>query len=170
MKLYKFRYDSQTDKRLGCFLGSMQNLLYPQVYCFLLLFVLHIFDITKPWPGWMSPALLGVSFFIGLILMIRLWCCKKGVIVYDSFFEIARYTTTRTIQKMNIAIPYSEISSIFINHQNLRYTRNFRKLLIPAGARTSYVELTLKSGKQYFFAVENQEDFVKEIKMKIELL
>lgn len=170
MKFFEFKYDSRFSKFFGMFLSSLQNLLYPQIYCLILLLVLHFFNLTENWPGWISLTLFGISILCGFVLMIRFWICKKGVFLYDSFMAIERYSTTLASRKMDIQINYHDIKHIYVNYQNLRSTPNYRKLLVMCGARDSYVELTLRNGKQYFFALENQEEFCNEVRLKLELL
>lgn len=171
MKYYEFKYDSKTIKSIGLIYGVIQNLVYPQMYCFIIAFIYYLFHLNKYIPAEVTVITYIVSVIIGIVLAVRLIISKKGVFLSDSFFEIARYTISRSSPiKQNLIIPISEIETIGISYQNLRYTRNFRKLLILCGTRSSYVVVTLKNGVQYFFAVEDQDDFVSEVKKRIDTL
>lgn len=171
MKYYEFKYDSKTIKLIGLIYGIIQNLVYPQMYCFIIVCIYYLFHLNKYIPAEVTVITYIVSVIIGIILAFRLVFSKKGVFLSDSFFEIARYTISRSSPvKQNLIIHINEIEMIGISYQNLRYTRNFRKLLILCGSRSSYVVITLKNGVQYFFALEDQEDFVSEVRKRIDTL
>ena len=65
-----------------------------------------------------------------------------------------------------IIIRYDDISSVFQNTYNLRYSRKKARKTFIAGDYQDYVELTLKGGKQFCFSVENQKEFIEELKKR----
>lgn len=167
MSYYEFKYDSRFSKNLGLFAGSVQNFFSPQIIFWVFYLLLSFTNLTNHWPDWLPGILFLASLISGIVLTIRLLVCRKGVFLYKNFMEISRHTITTKNYNMNIKISYNEIERIYVNYQNLRSTSHYRDLLVLFGARSSYVEIVLKNGKQYFFAVENQEQFCEEVRMHL---
>lgn len=95
----------------------------------------------------------------------------KGVFIYDEYIEIIYAITKRHIFNIKPKIKYSEITECKVIENN---AYNFEKYNIPAnficGKGREYVMLTTYNEQEFFFAVENQKEFVKEINEKLQNL
>ena len=111
--------------------------------------------------------LLVLSILFGLFFAIKFCFCFKGVTLYDSSIEISTQVLGVGKNRPKITIYYSDIASVFISSYNLRYNRRKARKTFIAGDLKNYVELTLKNGKQYCFTVEEQDDFINEIAIRM---
>lgn len=103
------------------------------------------------------------------ILWAAIYCFfKKGVFLYDDHLTIARYTVTLTNWKNRIFISYDEIEKVNVNYTDLHFTRYHFMLVVPGGDESYNIELTLKSGKKYFFSIEDQEEFCENLNLLLE--
>ena len=95
----------------------------------------------------------------------------KGVFIYDEYIEIIYAITKRHIFNIKPKIRYSEITECKVI-ENSAY--NFKKYNIPAnficGKGKEFVMLTTYNEQEFFLAVENQKEFVKEINEKLQNL
>lgn len=114
---------------------------------------------------WM--VLLGISVVLGIISVIKYFCSYKGVILYDTYLEIATHTFGFAKNKPKIKIDYSDVSSVYNSSYNIRYDRRKARKTFIAGDYSYYVELTLKGGKQFCFSVEEQKEFVDELIFRV---
>ena len=92
----------------------------------------------------------------------------KGVFIYDEYIEIIYAITKRHIFNIKPKIRYSEITECKVI-ENSAY--NFKKYNIPAnficGKGKEFVMMTTYNEQEFFFVVENQKEFVKEINEKM---
>ena len=93
---------------------------------------------------------------------------RKGVFINTSEIVIAKYTFVPFNFKMRIHIPYNEIEKINVNYSNIHFTKYRFSFVTLCGDETYNVELTLKSGKKYFFSIENQEEFYQNVNIMID--
>lgn len=93
---------------------------------------------------------------------------RKGVFLYDDHLVIAIYTITMTNWKQRILVDYYNIESVGVNYFNLSFAQKFFSMLVPFGDNTYNVKLTLKTGKTYFFSVENAEEFCENLNLLLE--
>ncbi len=90
---------------------------------------------------------------------------RKGVFINASEIVIAKYTFVPFNFKMRIHISFDEIEKINVNYLDIHFTKYRFSLVTLCGDEAYNVELTLKSGKKYFFSIENQEKFCDNIDM-----
>lgn len=107
--------------------------------------------------------------FICAFLSAGAYCIfRKGVFLYDDRLVIARYTFSTFNLKPRITIYYGEIESVNVNYTDLHFTKYRFSQVVPAGDEAYNVELTLKSGKKYFFSIQDQEEFCQTLNALLE--
>lgn len=163
IKVYYFRYANSFEKFMMRFLSFVANFALPIVAFYAIAIVTGIFGINKYLGADVLTILLIVSIALGLICAIKFCVCFKGITLYDSYMEISTQTIGFGKNKPKIIIGYDDISSVFQNTYNLRYSRKKARKTFIAGDYQDYVELTLKGGKQFCFSVENQKEFIEEL-------
>ena len=167
---YKFRYPNLATRLVKEFLSICTNFGMP-IFSFIIISIAMAMCGVIKYLGiemWMT--LLGVAVVLGIILSIKYFCCYKGVILYDTYLEIATHTFGLARSKPKIKINYMDILSIYNSTYNLRYDRRKARNSFLVGDYSDYVELTLKGGKQFCFSVDNQTEFVDELLSRIESL
>lgn len=111
-----------------------------------------------------------ISFAITLAFVIFLYCkytkTLKGVFVYNDYIQIVYAITQRHFFNIKPIIRYHEIETCLIIENNIH---NRIKYNIPAnfisGQGTEYVMLTTYNNQEFFFVVENQNDFIEQIEL-----
>lgn len=166
IKVYYFRYANTLDKFMMNLLSFFVNFAFPIVTFYAIAIITGIFGINKYLGADVLTVLLIVSIALGLICGIKFCVCFKGITLYDSYMEISTQTIGFGKNKPKIIIRYDDISSVFQNTYNLRYSRKKARKTFIAGDYQDYVELTLKGGKQFCFSVENQKEFIEELKKR----
>ncbi len=172
MKAYDFRYKSKGQRISEIVQGVAMNMLLPIIPAFVIWVILLNLKITKYFDLPVYLIVLSILFVVGIALNIRMFANYRGVILYDDYLEISRYYRTGIKDRMNIIVPYKDIESIntqLVNRVNIRQERNnFRRYHCTLGGDyDNYVKLILKNGRQYYFSVENQTEFVETINDKI---
>lgn len=92
----------------------------------------------------------------------------KGVFLYDNRLVIARYTISLTNWNPRIVINYDDIEKVNVNYFDLHYTKRRFSMLVLGGDESYNIELTLKNGKQYYFSIEDQEEFCENLNLLME--
>lgn len=169
-KAYCFRYSNFGDKFANGFFSFFTNLGLPIITCYIIAFILGLTGIGKYADAGYFAYIVIFSIFIGIVFAIKYCVSFKGIILYDTYLEIITQTIDIPKCTPKMKIKYSDISSVFSSKYNLRYDRKKARRTFLAGDMADYVELTLKSGKQLYFSVYNQEEFVENVicKMKSE--
>lgn len=168
-KIYYFRYSNFFDKFAGGFFSFFTNLGIPIVAFYIIAIAMGLCGITKHFSVELMMVLLVLSILFGLFFAIKFCFGFKGVILYDSYLEITTQTLGIGKNKPKFKINYSDVASVFNSTYNLRYDRRKARRTFIAGDYSNYIELTLKSGKQFCFSVDNQTEFLDELLNRIEL-
>lgn len=170
---YKFRYYNRTLKILGVILVLFQNFMLPLMLFMPVVTLLGKLAILIG----LEDYIVSETFFLvsrRIVVMISLawdmiYCAfPKGVFLYDDHLVIARYTVTISNWKNRIYINYYEIEKVNVNYTDLHFTKHHFSLLVPMGDYAYNVELTLKTGKKYFFSIENPEEFCENLNSILE--
>lgn len=167
LKSYAFQYPNLFEKIFNGIIIFLGNFATPIVGCYLFCVCMSIFGLSNHMPAEMYFTLLGLSIILGIIFMFKYCFSFKGVTLYSSSIEISTQVLGFGKNRPKITIYYSDIASVFISSYNLRYNRRKARKTFIAGDLKNYVELTLKNGKQYCFTVEEQDDFINEIAIRM---
>lgn len=167
IKMYYFRYANFSEKFANGFISFFSNLGIPIVSVYIIAFVMGLCGIGKYIDMDIVMVIVFISILLGIFFAIKFCVCFKGVTLYKSFLEISTQTLGFGKNKPKIKINYSDISSVFISTYNLRYDRRKARKNFIAGDLKNYVELTLKNGRQYCFTVDKQDEFVNEVKIRM---
>lgn len=168
MKFYEFRYKSKGAKIAADFLNVIGCFLYPIMVTFFTFVILSILGVNDFWPDWCAPALMIFSVILGFIFLIKYFINYKGVMICDDHIEIDRYAITDFHPIANFKISYKDIKYVYNSRQKISlYSFKARKALISGGDLSYYIEIGLIGGKEFYFSVENQEQFIEELITKI---
>lgn len=166
---YKFRDYNNVCKILSLILLPLQNLLLPRIIGFIIIRLLALIGLGQYLNNDVAINIMQKIILICSISWVVIYLIfKKGVFLYDDHLVIARYTITLRNWKNRISIHYDDIESAIVNYTDLRFTKYHGSLLVPLGDNTYNVELTLKSGKKYFFSIQDQEEFCEVLNSLIE--
>lgn len=165
LKGYDFRYKSKSQKANAVIMNSLGNFFMPIFICSLIM--------CAPFSlGYGSLEyyliLFTASILVGIILCVKYNVSYKGVILYDDYLSIERNGFTDRHLKMNISIPYNQISSVYNSRIKMDYKQK-RNALLLGGDDNYYVEIVLIGGKVFNFSVEDQEAFVSELIERVEI-
>ncbi len=164
MKYYEFRYKSKGAKVFGSILNVCSFFIYPIIVIGAFLFVLHLFRITDNFELWMYFAFILLSFIISIIFTVKYFVSLKGVFIYDEYLEIERHYINDLNPVANIKIYYKDIKSIYSSRQRIPLgSWKAKKQIVTGGDLSYYVEIILNGGKEFFFPVKNQEEFIKDL-------
>lgn len=166
-KVYSFRYSNKADRLIGGLFSFFTNIGVPIVAFFVIAIAMSLCGIIKYLTVELVMALLIFSIILGIVFALRFCFCFKGVILYDTYLEIITHSFGAAKSKPKFEIEYSEIASVFNSTFNLRYDRKKARKTFLAGDFSYYVELTLRGGRQFCFSVENQENFVEELILRV---
>jgi len=170
---YKFRYFDGISKAGAKIACPMQNFLLTFV---IIVFVYTLFGkivtligiedyiINKSLDHSMQRA----AFICAFIAALAYFIFRKGVFLYDDRLVIARNTITLTNWKPRITVNYDDIEHVNVNYTDLHFTKYYFSIVTPYGDEAYNVELTLKSGKKYFFSIQDQEEFCEVLNSLIE--
>lgn len=167
VKMYYFRYPNFASRFIGGFFSFCTNLAFPIVTCYLIEIFLSLFGVSKYLNVEIYTALILVSIAIGLFFALKYCFSFKGITLYDSYLEITTQTLGFGKNKPSITINYNDISSVYHSTYNIRYDRRKARKSFIAGDYSDYVELTLDGGKQFCFSVDNQTDFLEELRSQV---
>ena len=161
---YKFRYYNGIFKVLNALLVPLQNLLLPQFVIILIARLVSLIGLGQYFNNDTVIGILQKTILIVSVVWAIIYCIfKKGVFLYNDHLVIARYTITLRNWRNRISVSYDEIESVNVNYSDLRFTKYHGSLLVPFGDDTYNVELVLKSGKRYFFSLQEQENFCETL-------
>lgn len=164
MKFFEFRYKSKYAKFFNGLLSAISCFIYPPIITIVFILILKFFGISNRWPGWMITALLLVSIVFGIVFVVIYFTNDKGILLCDSYFVIERYSINDFHPIPNMKIFYKDIKYVYNSRETIGlHTMKARKALVSGGDLSYYVEIGLKGGKEIFFSIENQEDFVEEL-------
>lgn len=169
---YKFRYFNRMYKTVASIVGPFQNFFLIWALSLLLFFLLGKLSIFIGLENYLiNDTVWGILQKIILtcsILWAAVYCIfRKGVYLYDDHLVIARYTFTLTNWKNRITVNYDEIESVNINYSDLHFTKYRFSMLVLCGDEAYNVELTLKTGKKYYFSIEDQVEFCENLNLRI---
>ena len=165
---YKFRYINGMYKTASKIIGPLQNIflvwaIYLAVY-FLVGKIAKAFNLED---YVLNADLMSILHRIVLAASL-LWAMaytflRKGVYLQENCLVIAHYTVSLTNWHNRIIINYDDIESVNDNFHDLHFTKHRYSMVVPCGDESYNIELTLKSGKKYFFSIENQEEFCENL-------
>lgn len=93
----------------------------------------------------------------------------KGVYVYDDCIQIVYAITKRNLFNIKPIIKYDEIKefdAVEKNIENLmKYSISFNFI---AGKGDEYIRLITNYEKEFYFVVKNQDEFIKQVNLRIE--
>lgn len=170
---YKFRYYNGIYKAIGRIVTPFQNFFLTWVIFFIIFFLIGKLMILFGLENYViNDFAIGIfqkiTFICSTIWVVVYFVLKKGVFLYEDRLVIARYTITLTNWKNRIIIDYNDIESVNINFRDLHFTKHRFSLLVLCGDEANNIELTLKSGKKYYFSIENQEEFCDNLNLLLE--
>lgn len=168
---YKFRYANNTFRLAAKIAAPMQNFFIIIAIYFiaynLIGRALLLFNVTDSSIKNIGNAIQPIMFICAFLAAIIYCFLPKGVFIDTTEIVIAKYTFVPFNFKMRIHIPYNEIEKVNVNYTDIHFTKNRFSLVTLCGDEAYNVELTLKSGKKYFFSIENQEEFCDNLNMLI---
>lgn len=167
---YKFRYFNGIYKTAAKIAIPLQNFMLIVLLFWLFYYLIARFSIFIGIDDYLLQdnvlnALLKIMYACAISWAVIYCVFRKGVFLYDDHLVIARYAITLTNWKNRITIRYDEIKKVNVNYTDLHFTKNRFSLVVPCGDEAYNVELTLKSGKKYFFSIENQEEFCDNLNL-----
>ncbi len=165
---YKFRYANNMFKLAAKIAAPMQNF-FMIIAIFFIFYnligrICILFNFTTLSIKNIGNAMQPIMFICAFSAAIIYCFLRKGVFINASEIVIAKYTFVPFNFKMRIHIPYNEIEKINVNYSDIHFTKYRFSLVRLCGDEAYNVELTLKSGKKYFFSIENQEEFVENVR------
>lgn len=166
-RAYDFHYTSMSQKISAGFISFFANLGFPIITLYIVALGMSISGIIKILNMDIMMILVLFSIILGIIYAAKFCCCFKGVILYDTYLEITTQTLGFGKNKPKIKVDYCDILSVYISTYNIRYDRKKARKSFIAGDYSNYVELTLNGGKQFCFSVDNQTEFIENLRCRI---
>ncbi len=169
MKYYEFAFKSKSYENFDGFGNKLINFLIPFFIFGIISMILYETPISDFW--WFSIAI-KVAFVICFIFAILLTCMyknkPKGVFLYNDYIDIYRQSVSRGHTfKMNFRINISDIKSCEI--KKVDDSNNGVLLYHMIGGTGDYfVMIRTNNDRVFCFCLENQNEFVEQLKEKIE--
>lgn len=116
----------------------------------------------------------GKITFVAVLILISFLTVKyensmKGVFVYDDFIQIIYAITKINYFNIKPIIKYDEIKEFEAIEKNFRNSMKYNiSFNYIAGKGDEYIRLITNSDKEFYFAVKNQEDFIKQVNLRME--
>lgn len=174
LKYYEFAEETKFSKGFTAICEYIFLPIFPLIlYCFVKIIIIKNFFGANFISPVINRIIIIAALLLGVAWLIIYKKSLKGIFLYDNYLQISTgFFLKYYIFTINPKVRYSDIKSISVeNKKNQRYKEwNEKHLYFIAGYYSNietYIKLETINDRIYCFSLENQEEFVDEIKKRI---